>query len=61
MIRFSQGARVRYGLWILNVKGPTKNLHILNPEVVLTTVCNFCKPVGILWATIAILCYFHKN
>ena len=35
---FSQGARVSFGLWILKVKGPTLNLHILNTEVVLIRV-----------------------
>ena len=34
----SRGARVSFGLWILKVKGPTLNLHILNAEVVLITV-----------------------
>ncbi len=36
--QFSRGARVSFGLWILKVKGPTQNLHILNPEVVMITV-----------------------
>ena len=60
---FSRGARVSIGLWILKDKGPTLNLHILNAEVVLTIVWggNFLKSVGILWATIDILCYFHKT
>ena len=31
----SRGARASFGLWILKVKGPSLNLHILNPEVVL--------------------------
>ncbi len=34
----SRGARVSFGLWILKVKGPTLNLDILNPEVVLIPV-----------------------
>ena len=29
--------RVSFGLWILEVNGPTQNLHILNPELVLIT------------------------
>ena len=49
----SRGARVSFGLWILKVKGPTLNLHILNAEVF--------KSVGILWAAIDILRYFHKT
>ncbi len=36
--RYSRGARVSFGLWILKVKGPTLNRHILNPEVVLISV-----------------------
>ncbi len=31
----SREARVSFGLWILKVKGPTLNLHILNPGVIL--------------------------
>ena len=34
----SRGARVSFWLWILKVNSPTRNLHILNPEVVLITV-----------------------
>ena len=41
-----------------SVNGPTKNLYILNTELVPMTVPGgvFPKSVGILWA--AILCYF---
>ena len=34
---FSRGARVSFGLGILKVECPARNLHILNPEVVLIT------------------------
>ncbi len=34
----SRGARVSFRLWILKVKGPPLNLHILNAEVVMMTV-----------------------
>ncbi len=37
-LSISRGARVSFGLWILKVKGPTKNQYILTAEVVLMTV-----------------------
>ncbi len=40
----SQGARGRFQLWIMKVSGPTKNLYMLNAEVVL-------KPV---WGTVCL-------
>ncbi len=38
VISYSRGARVSFGLWILEVKGPTLNLRILNVVIVLITV-----------------------
>ena len=38
VLTYSRGARVSFGLWILKVNGPARNLHILNPEVVLLPV-----------------------